>query len=204
VRHAWYNPATIHEPTRTAARRQLKVAEDSFLFLYFGQLRNYKGIPHLIESFGRLAEEHVRLIIAGKPFNNAIASEIEKLGASDPRIRSVCNFIPEKDINVYMGAADVVVLPFTNVLTSGSLLLAMSHGKAVIVPAVGCVPEDVDERSGFLYDASDPAALHGAMVRALHAPTESMGNFNSRLAKNRTWRRMAEETAEIYKRCTIR
>jgi len=60
-----------------------------------------------------------------------------------------------------LGDADAVVLPFRDILTSGSAILALSHGRPVIAPALGCLPGTLPSDATFLYDADAPGDRRG-------------------------------------------
>ena len=61
-------------------------------------------------------------------------------------------FVDDDDVQAYMNASDVVVLPYKNVLTSGAALLALSFMKPVLAPPKGLIPEVVDSSTGALFD----------------------------------------------------
>jgi len=98
-----------------------------------------------------------------------------------------------------MNAADVVVLPFQDILTSGSALLAMSFGKPVIAPRMGCIPEALDRKGVFLYTHNEEEALLRAFQQASLADLAAMGKYNYRKAKRFDWNEIAQKTCELYK-----
>jgi len=152
-----YYPNTI---TRENARLMTDVGENTFVFLFFGGIRPNKGVELLIRAFKELPDSDIRLLIAGKAFPPA--SYIEELRNSvsqDPRIILQLEYIPDERIQVYMNCADVVILPFAKILTSGTAHLAMSFGKPVIVPRTGCLPEMVESGAGWLFDPGDTSSL---------------------------------------------
>jgi len=59
---------------------------------------------------------------------------------NDKRIKVFLDFIPDNDIQIYMNAADIIVLPYLDILNSGVAILAMSFGKPVIAPRTGSIP----------------------------------------------------------------
>ena len=67
--------------------------------------------------------------------------------------------VPDDRMQVYLRAADAVVLPYRDVLTSGSAILAMTFGQPVIAPAIGCLPESLGSEGTILYDADAPDGL---------------------------------------------
>jgi len=117
---------------------------------------------------------------------------------SDDRIRAFLQFVPAKDVQLYMNAADVVVLPFKDILTSGSALLAMSFGKAVIAPRLGCIPESLDSRGVFLYDHNEEEGLLKAIQQATLANLAAMGKYNYGRAKHLGWNVIGQKTCALY------
>ena len=93
-----------------------------------------------------------------------------------------------------MNAADVVVFPYRDVLTSGALLLAMSFGKACIAPRIGCMGDVLETSGGFLYDLSDENGLPDALARALQENNRlaAMGQRNLCQAEKWNWDHRAE------------
>jgi len=179
-----YYPNSI---TRQEARETLSIGSSNFTFLFFGMLRNYKGIKQLVASFKKLKQQlpEIRLIIAGSPFNNVIQREIEKLAAFEG-ISLHLRYIPDDEVQCFFNAADVIVLPYHNILTSGGAILALSFGKPVIVPAIGCIPELINDETGFTY--IDKAELLATMRNAaIKTDIRVMDNEAIMKAKLLTW-----------------
>ncbi|MEO1133349.1 MAG: glycosyltransferase, partial [Cyanobacteria bacterium J06639_1] len=111
------------------ARKQLGLPLDGKLYLNLGMVRPYKGIEALLEAWqaSQLPAAGHTLLIAGKAldadYGRAIAAKTE----ATPNALWHSHFIANEDIPLYFSAADVVVLPFQAILTSGSLILAMSY-----------------------------------------------------------------------------
>ncbi len=190
---------------RDDARNRLKISEEDKVFLYFGQIRSYKGIPELIYAFNKLDNKKAKLFIVGKLLDEDIAVKI--LSNRDDRIKSVLTFVPDGDIQIYMNAADVVVLPFKDILTSGSAILAMSFGKPIIAPKVGCITDTIDKKGGFLYPIEKSEnGLIGAMQDALNTDRTTlqyMGKNNFRLAEQFGWDEVGKRTYNIYEECKM-
>jgi glycosyltransferase involved in cell wall biosynthesis len=183
---------------RADARRRLELPEDATVFLFLGAVRGYKGVAELIGAFRSLADPQARLVIAGKPHTAELAAELEGAAAADSRIELQLRFVPDADVAVLLGAADAVVAPFRAILTSGSVILAMSYGRAVVAPALGCLPEVVDANGGVLYEARDPSGLAEALVKAADSDLDAMGRHNLRAAQALDWMPIAAATKELY------
>jgi len=186
---------------RAEDRSKLKITGKEVVFLYFGLIRSYKGLPELIEAFKRLSAPQTKLLMAGRPYNNEIAEDILKSCNKNENIKTFFKFIPDDEIQIYMNAADVVVLPYRDVLTSGSIMLAMSFGKPVIAPAIGCMPDVLDSEGNILYDPSDDEGLLKAMRCALNADLGKMGKHNFKLAEQLSWGDIGKCTYEVYQEC---
>jgi glycosyltransferase involved in cell wall biosynthesis len=200
--HGNYLGAYPNTLSREQARARFGFAEEEYVVLFFGNIRPYKGVPELIAAFKQLEMPSARLVIAGKPLTASTTSLIEKEIGEDKRILLHARFIPDEDIQAYMQAADVVVFPYRDILTSGALVLAMSFGRACIAPNLGSIPDMVDHRGAFLYDPDDSnglsKAIHAGCERRNNLP--AMGEYNLVRAKEWDWSGIAEKTASIYRR----
>jgi glycosyltransferase involved in cell wall biosynthesis len=118
--------------------------------------------------------------------------------SADPRIVLQLAFVPHAEVAALLGAADAVVTPFRSVLTSGSVILAMSYGRAIVAPALGCVPEVVDAAGAVLYEPNQPGALADALARAAASDLDAMGRHNLQVAQALDWTPIAAATKELY------
>jgi glycosyltransferase involved in cell wall biosynthesis len=183
------------------ARRQLGFGARDTVFLYFGKIRPYKGVLSLTRAFKRLSEDGARLLIVGEPATEALGAQVARDCASDQRIATRLAFVPDGDIQLTMNAADAVVLPFRDVLTSGSIMLAMSFGKAVIAPSLGCLREHSKSPGVFLYDPSADDGLLRCMRKAFHVDLTERGRRNYEHVMAFGWDTIAERTLAVYRRC---
>lgn len=191
----------VYENTmsRDEARRELDIVDEAFVYLFFGNVKRYKGVENLIEIFSRLPGEHLRLLLAAKLNSDYSAEVVARARAGDPRILTqTAEFFPDEELQLFFNAADVMVLPFVDMLTSGSAITAMSFARPVIAPGIGCLPELLDDRSGIIYDARAGDGLEGAMkeIRERDLPAMSEGAFQR--AKALAWESIAEKTLEAY------
>ncbi len=188
---------------RDEARRRLDLAADSRVFLFIGGVRAYKGIEDLVSAFRELEGPDLRLLIAGNPrVRHGVEDLTPRLrlaAAADPRIRLMLRHVPDEEIQTVLNAADAVVLPFRSILTSGSAMLAMSFGRAVVAPRLGCLPEELGPDGSLLYDPDDPAGLGTAMRTALSSNLMELGARNREAALALDWDTIAVRTAGLYR-----
>lgn len=201
VPHGHYRDQYRLEASRRAYREQLGAAPDRFTFVFFGGIRRYKNVPLLIETFRKLAGDDVQLIVAGLPVLGMQASDLEALAAGDERVHLHLTFIPDDKVAAYVGAADLVVLPFDSILNSGSVLLSLSLDRPVMAPRLGALPEVeaiVGERWLRLYDGPLTAQL---LQQAKDSHSASQEEERPDLSAF-DWGAIARNTLEFYREGT--
>ncbi|HHP7244604.1 MAG TPA: glycosyltransferase family 4 protein [Elainellaceae cyanobacterium] len=206
VPHGNYVECYDNTISSTQARHQLGLSESDVVFLFLGAIRPYKGVLELITAFKQLNCPTATLVIAGKPFDQDTSEQIEQAIADQPTIKFIPGFVPDEHIQVYMNACDVTVFPYRNILTSGSVLLAMSFGRACIAPRQGCITETLDESGALLYDPDENSGLLNAMKQAVQRRSElsQMGSYNRQQAEAWSWNRIAQMTFDVYRNCMHR
>lgn len=139
--HGHYRDDYDFSVTRSAARRELGLAEGAFLLVSVGQIRPYKNIPELIRVFRRSADPDLCLAVAGHPASADLAAQLTSEAAGDERVHLDLAFQSDERLGLWLRAADLVVLPYSAVQNSGSALLALSADRPVLVPRLGAMQE---------------------------------------------------------------
>lgn len=185
---------------RAEARRQLGIGADRFVFLSFGNVRRYKGWETLVETFAALPGDYLCLLLAAKIYSDYGETLVAEIRQADPRIVvSPSRFFANAEFQRYFNAADVGVFPFLDVLTSGSVITALSFGLPVITPTVGCLPELVDEEVGIRYDQRQPDALRQAMAEIQHRDVAALREAAYQRAVGLDWGAIAQATVAAYR-----
>ena len=187
--------------TGDQARIKLGLGENVFVLLFIGRLRPYKGLERLIDSMGQMANRNIHLLVTGFTADGRYAESMQEKVSGKPNITLHVGFIPKEEIQYYLNAADIVVLPYTDILTSGSVCLAMSFGKPVIAPDTGELTEIINDKGGILYEPADTGALINAIKQAEEADLQAMGAYNLARAKSIDWDTIAEATRSVYQSC---
>lgn len=195
IPHGNYISAYPNTVSKKQAREELCLNETDFVFLFLGKMMPYKGLMVMIDVFNQLSHPEAKLVIAGKPVNSATKHELLNKCKANSDIKLDLTFIPYEKVQTYMNAADTVVLPYTEILTSGVTVLAMSFGKPVIAPAVGCIPETLpNSQKELLYDPLEGGALFKKMELAMKLDLERIGEDNFRKAVDELdWDKVAEQ-----------
>jgi len=130
------------EISREDARMRLGTAQSAKVVGFFGSVERYKGITELVEAFSALDDDSAVLYVAGKCYMTPQErAHLERIAAGDSRVRLRLEHIPDADAAAYIRAADLVVLPFREILNSGSAILALALDRPILVPAKGAMTE---------------------------------------------------------------
>ena len=197
--------------TSDQARQRLGIGKGEKAILFFGNIAAYKGLEYLIAAFEWIVADggNYRLIVAGraKRASDPYAADIrERLERKIVRERTVIRmeFIPDEELELYLKAADVAVLPYTRVFQSGVLFLAYSFGLPVIASDVGSLREDVVEgETGFICKPEDPLDLAKTIERyftsSLYRDLEShRGQIRQYIQERHSWDAVCEKTRIVY------
>ena len=164
-----FNMFKIKDMSREEARKILGIPEDRKIMLFFGFVREYKGLKHIIKAMPDIiaADKDIQLMVVGE-FGSDKADYmnlIEKSRVGDS-ITVVDGYIPDKEIEKYFAACDLVVLPYESATQSGIVQIAYSFEKPVIATDVGGLPEVVlDGKTGYIVPPKNPQALGEAVVK---------------------------------------
>lgn len=189
-----YYPNTTN---RAAARRDLGLTGNRFVYLHFGAIRPYKGLEILLASMDVPSWNNAYLLVAGNGDREYIHA-LQERAAGRP-VRWDVGYVPDEAVQTYLHAADAVVLPYANVTTSGNLVLAMGFGKPVIVPAVGCIPDMVNDAFAVTYNPDGRVeALSDAMERVRGIDPEKAARMALGKAGEWGWEGIAGRTAAFY------
>lgn len=189
--------------TRSEARAALGLPVEGHLVLFFGFIKPYKGVEHLIDAAGPLREEFgdaLRILIVGDIYGER-QPYLDRIAASAGReiLTLIDGFVPDETVEDYFVAADLAVLPYVSATQSGIVQIAFNYDLPVVTTDVGGLPEVVhDGRTGFVVPPADPAALAGAVIRFFRE-----GRAEDFAAQVRTekalysWDRMAEAVERL-------
>jgi glycosyltransferase involved in cell wall biosynthesis len=141
-----YKPVEIADVDKI--KSELGYDKNSFVLLFFGYVRKYKGLDILIKAFPRILSLHpeAQLLIVGEFYDNPkeYLNLINQHGIEN-KVKVINNFVPNEDVAKYYQSADVVILPYRSATQSGILNIAYGFHKPVIVTNVGGLAEFVDD-----------------------------------------------------------
>jgi len=201
VPHGHYIDNYKNDISGKEARAELGISLSKKVLLFFGLIRPYKGLPELIAAFDKISEGNELLILAGRPYDEHIKTEISDLVADRKDILFYPGFVADERMQVYMNAADAVVFPFKDIFTSGSVLLAMSFAKAIVVPKLESLSDVIGSGGAVTYDPESEAGLEFVLENVLYADIEELGRLSFDFAKKFSWKSIANDTCNLYESC---
>lgn len=178
------------------ARRSTGITDGRPVLIHLGQLRPYKNVDLLVRAFLSWRCDTARLIIAGKPATSAYGAELAKQVIGDHRIDLRLAHVSDTDVGRFYSAADAAVLPFHSVLNSGSLLLALTMGRPVLVPHTPVFAElaaKVGTSWVRLYEGRLDAAALDTFARSLDEPRRALRTDGL------SWDDISESTEGFYR-----
>lgn len=184
------------------ARAMLKLPASAKVLLFFGRIRPYKNLSALIEVFRQTDDQEAVLYIVGPPHDLALSQELSTLAAGDSRIRIESSHIPAAQAHLYFSAADLVVLPYRDILNSGAAMLALSFNRRILVPNRGAMKElyiQVGADWVRTFDELTADELSAAVEWGLGAPHSAMAPL-----EHLDWGVLAARTLDAYERVISR
>ena len=168
--------------------------------LFFGLIRDYKGLDLLLRAWAKWMPDGRKLLIAGEFYasREKYISLIEELSLQD-RVVLHDRFIADEDVKYYFSAADALVLPYRTATQSGVTQIAYNFSLPMIVTRVGGLPEIVpDGRVGLVCEA-DAESIKEALERLYEGDTLQRLKANFAQERKRfSWAAMCDRLEEVY------
>ena len=191
-------PSCAHGADRDACACALGLPAAKQRILFFGYVREYKGVPTLIEALAGVGA-NVQLVIAGEIYHHDAAhyrALAAAAGVAD-RVVLLDRFLAANEVACCFAASELVVLPYWAASQSAVVPLAMASGRGVVATAVGGLPDLVrDGETGLLVPPRDPSALAAGIVRGLEQAPQ-LGQAAKEAARALDWQAAAATIADL-------
>ena len=168
--------------------------------LFFGLIRDYKGLDLLLEAWAKWSPEGRKLLIAGEFYasREKYIALIERLKLQD-RVVLHDRFIADDDVKYYFSAADCLVLPYRTATQSGVTQIAYNFSLPMIVTRVGGLPEIVPDGRVGLVCEPDADSIATAMQQIYSGDTLTAMRENFTVERKRfSWATMCDKLEEVY------
>jgi glycosyltransferase involved in cell wall biosynthesis len=203
VNHGIELPSKLYE--KCDARDCIGIDKSKKVILFFGYISKYKGLNNLIDAYGYLDNNKYILIIAGGEHprlknDNEYRQYILCLKNKAINISKniiFTGFVDEDMIPIYFCSADVIVLPYTqNISSSGPLTLAITYDRPFlvseefrnIVPISDIIfkntPINIAQKINEFFENDDINII--------------INKYSKKLKNDRNWNKIAEIHNEIY------
>ncbi|HET9745234.1 MAG TPA: glycosyltransferase [Chitinophagaceae bacterium] len=167
VQHPLYDNFGDPVPKKEA-RDKLGLSNDEKIILFFGFIRQYKGLDILLQAMAdeRIRQAGIRLMIAGEFYEDKrqYYDLIDQLRIKDQLILRT-DFIPDSEVRYYLCAADAVIQPYRNATQSGVTPLAYHFERPMVVTNVGGLASLVPHEKVGLVADPNPKSIAGAIAR---------------------------------------
>ena len=183
---------------REEACRHLQLDANVHYLLFFGLIREYKGLDILLSAWEEVRRDGLKLIVAGEFYDDRSRYEslLAKLGNS---VILHDRFVADDEVKYYFSAVDALVLPYRTATQSGVTQIAYNFSTPMVVTDVGGLPEIVpDDKVGFVV----PPTVDG-IVDAINQlyEADNLDRFCRNMANERkrfSWATMCDKIVEVY------
>ena len=185
---------------KSEARKLLGFDTQGRYVLFFGFIRDYKGLDLLIDAFGdlRIQDMGIKLVVAGEFYGDP-APYLDRIRTLDISNEVVLctDYIPDNEVNRYFRACDLVAQPYKSATQSGVTQIAFHFEKPMLVTNVGGLPEIVpDGKIGYVVEPN-AQEIANAIVKFYQEEKEEAFTEGVRTEKQKySWDKM---TAAVLK-----
>ncbi|MBI3239437.1 MAG: glycosyltransferase [Flavobacteriia bacterium] len=151
---------------RAEACAKLGIDPSKKIILFFGFIRDYKGLDILLDATASLSDDYC-VVVAGEVYGSfeKYEQQIIKLGIQN-KLKLFNHYIGDQEVPLYFSAADVCVLPYKSATQSGITSIAMHFNLPIIATDTGGLKELVQhEKTGLIVDQPDAVLLSESIKR---------------------------------------
>ncbi len=183
------------------AKKKLNIPEEKKVILFFGFIRDYKGLDLLIDAVAKLNNEYV-LVIAGEVYGSfdKYNQQIEKLGILN-KISLHVRYISDDEVPLFFSSADVCVLPYKSATQSGITSIAYHFDLPLIATDTGGLKESIiHNKTGLIVDLPDSGLIAQAIENYFSQNLKSKFQEEIKLLKSKlSWGNLANSIIEFSK-----
>ena len=189
---------------KNIAKEKLHLDEKTNYILFFGFIRDYKGLDLLLEAMAEpnLNELPVKLLVAGEFYTDSKPYfDIIKKNNLEDKIIMLNDFIPDSEVVNYFCAADIIVQPYKDATQSGVTQIAYHFNRPMIVTNVGGLTEIIpDGKVGYVVDCK-PDKISEAIIKFYKQKKEQEFVKNVEIEKQKySWDRMLESINFVFEK----
>lgn len=185
---------------RRVACEALGLDADVEYTLFFGLVRDYKGLDMLLKAWAKWRPQNRKLLVAGEFYTakDPYLTLIKELGLEDDVVLHDW-FVEDAMVKNYFSVADLLVLPYRTATQSGVTQIAYNFSVPMLVTRVGGLPEIVPD--GKVGRVCEPAVESIAdTLEAIYAG-DDLQCFEANFPEERkrfSWSAMCDKLLEVY------
>ncbi len=186
---------------RDFAIKELGLEVEKKNILYFGLIRDYKGLDILIDAFSMLDDSY-QLIIAGEPYGSFDKYQTQiDLSPNRQRIKLFTRYISDSEVPKFFSASDVCVLPYRSATQSGISAISYHFELPMITTNVGGLKEAIEKPgTGIVVEANNPVAITNANTNLNNKEIKNTLQQNIIREKNElSWSNFSDQLIDFYK-----
>jgi beta-1,4-mannosyltransferase len=172
------------------------------VLLFFGNLRAYKGVPALLDAFQATTDDRLRLRVVGRAVDREIGESVERACRHDDRISAELGWVSHEQLATEIGRAELVVLPYLAMHNSGTVIVALSLDRPVLVPTDhSTLALSAEVGAGWVHSYEPPltsAAITTALSALRKAPPCGRPDLSAR-----DWQEIASAYVETYQEARL-
>lgn len=175
------------------AREKLNIPQDKKLLLFFGFIRDYKGLDNLIESMNLLNNEY-HLLICGEVYGSFDKYQ-ELINGNNlaDRVHLFNKYIADNEVAEYFCAADVCVLPYKTATQSGIVGISYHFDLPVIATDTGGLKSMIEPyNSGIMIEKSEPNLIKDAVINYFNSDINLFIQNINNYKKGASWERLSQ------------
>lgn len=186
--------------TKTDARSFLGLQQDKTILLFFGFIRDYKGLDLLMQAYKKAYTKDLLLVVAGEFYNNAQQyNELEKELGLEGTIEWRTDFIPDDKVRYYFSAADLIVQPYKTATQSGVTQIAYHFERPMLVTRVGGLAEIVPNgKVGYVCEVNEDEIAEAIRSFAAMDTKQRDASFRKNIQNEKQKYAWSAMTAKIY------
>jgi len=192
---------------RIEARKQLNLPLDQKLVLFFGQIKKVKGLDVLLKAWAIVRDQlkDAKLLVVGRPWKveQDFFDSIVKEKNLEPDCILNYSYVPNEIIPAYFAAADIVVLPYREIYSSGVMIRSLDYSAAIIASDLDTFRKIiVNGENGVLFKNEDESDLAQKILSLIH-DEEKMKRLRVNAKKTAdekfSWELIGRKVNEVYK-----
>ncbi len=199
--------------SRVDIHERYKIDKEKKIILFIGQVRKYKNIELLIKVFKNsyIENNNCVLLICGNCNDEEYKKELQEI--STPNVFFDFKFIKDEEMESYLRNSEIIVAPYNkqSSLNSGTLWMAMSYKKTMMLPLIGCV-KDIRNYDDFLYvyDYNNQDDHYQKLLNCMRKLNSDMKNNEKNLLEkgnlaykyilnSQSWKKQSKDWINLYK-----